>query len=185
MNDNLLYPRLHPFANGTAYAFLNKTVMFACTPSFAKNTAEFKWEINNYESREFNLTYLLAHEFMHNVQYEFDNKYYINTTFGKQNWKLEGHADYIARGFKDDGKLKLKIDKFLIEENKDHVGIPVFKLDDGTIQNLTYFKYALMIQYLIEEKGLSFGQVCKLESGLDQVYAEMIDWYKNEKAVEN
>lgn len=178
MNDNSRYPHLHPFASGTAYAFLNKTVMFASTPNFSQNTAEFKWEINDYELRKYNLTYLISHEFMHNTQYQYNKSYYNSTTFGKKNWKLEGHADYIARQFKNDGKLKIKIQKYLTEENKEHIGIPVFELEDGTIQNLSYFKYALIIQYLMEEKNLNFNQICELEIGLDDLFKEMMDWSK-------
>jgi len=36
LNDNSQFPNLHLFASGTAYAFLNKTVIFACTPKLVK-----------------------------------------------------------------------------------------------------------------------------------------------------
>lgn len=178
LNDDKIYPNLHPFAGATAYAFLNKTVIYASKPSFRNNYAEFTWEINNHEVRKWNLTSLLAHEFTHNVQHNHNPKYYIKSTLGNQNWKLEGHAEYIARQFKNDVKLKFKIQKYLTEENKEHVGIPVFKLQDGTIQSLSYFKYALVVQYLMEEKKLNFDEICKLEIVLDDLYKEMIDWSK-------
>lgn len=178
LNDDKIYPNLFPFAGGTAYAFFNKTVMYASNPNFKNNVAAFKWEFNNYELRKFNLTTLLAHEFMHNAQHNFNSRYYITSTLGKINWKLEGHAEYIAREFKNDGRLKDKIAIYLIEENKAHVGVPVFKLEDGTIQNLSYFKYSLVIQYLIEIKELTFDQICELEPSLDKPYAEMIEWNK-------
>ena len=178
LNDDKIYPNLHPFAGATAYAFLNKTVIYASKPNFRNNYAEFTWEINNHEVRKWNLTSLLAHEFMHNVQHNHNPKYYIKSTLGNLNWKLEGHAEYIARQFKNDGKLKVKIQKYLTEKNKEHVGIPVFKLEDGTIQSLSYFKYALVVQYLMEEKKLNFDEICKLEIVLDDLYKEMIDWSK-------
>jgi len=68
LNDDEHYPNLHPTPGGTAYAFLNKTVIYASEPKFEDNVAEFKWAVNNYELRKFNLTYLLAHEFTHNLQ---------------------------------------------------------------------------------------------------------------------
>ncbi len=176
MNDNSIYPNLHPVASGTAYAFLNKTVIFSSSPNFRENTAEFQWEINNYELRKYNLTYLLAHEFMHNVQYEQNKRYSISTTFGKQNWKLEGHADYIARQFKNDGLLKTKIRKYLTEAKKKHVGIPVFELEDGTIQNLSYYKFALVVQFLMEERGMDFDQICQLDTNLNDLFNDMINW---------
>ena len=95
---------------------------------------------------------------------------------GSLNWKLEGHAEYIAREFKGDGLLKAKIDKFLLEEQKEFKGLPVFELEDGTQQILSYYKYALAIQYLMEEKGLDFEQICSYETDLDVLFDEMIDW---------
>ncbi len=180
LNDDNFYPKLYPFAGATAYAFLNKTVMYASKPNFKNNFAEFNWEVNNYELRKYNLTSLLAHEFMHNVQANFNSNYYIKSTLGNLNWKLEGHAEYIARKFKNDSLLKNKIALYLIEENKDHVGVPVFKLEDDTIQNISYFKYALIIQYLMEEKNLNFNQICELKISLDKLYTEMIEWSKIE-----
>lgn len=168
LNDDLIYPKLHPIPGGSAYAFLNKTVIYASTPQFNENIAEFKWEINNNELRAYNLTYLIAHEFMHNLQHHFDAIHYAKNSFGQINWKFEGHAEYIARAFKNDGLLKEKINFYLIEATKDHVGVPVFKLEDGTIQNLAYFKYALVVQYLTEEQNLSYKEICDLDSKLDK-----------------
>ena len=179
LNDDKIYPNLYPFAGATAYAFLNKTVIYASRPSFKNNYSEFSWEINNHEVRKWNLTSLLAHEFMHNVQHHHNSNYYIKSTLGNLNWKFEGHAEYIAREFKHDNRLKDKIEAYLIEEKKEHVGVPVIELDDGTIQNLSYFKYALVIQYLMEIKKLDFGEICEFEIPLDDIYGEMIDW--NEK----
>jgi len=180
LNDHSFYPSLYPFAGATAYAFLDKTVFYNSTPRFDKNIAEFTWPINNNETRKYNLTYLIAHEFMHNVQHHYDSRYQIKSTVGKINWKLEGHADYIARQFKNDGRLKEKITKYLFEKDKEHVGVPVLSYEDGTIQNLFYYKYAVVIQYLFEERNLTFGEVCKLEEPLDQLFDEMIEWSRSE-----
>jgi len=176
LNDDKIYPNLYPFAGAIAYAFLNKTVIYASKPSFKNNFTEFSWEINNYELRKWSLTSLLAHEFMHNVQHNHNSNYYVKSTLGNLNWKLEGHAEYIAREFKGDNKLKKKIEFYQIEEKKDHLGIPVFKLEDNTIQSLSYFKYALVVQYLMEIKNLSFDEICELENRLDSLYKEMIRW---------
>jgi len=180
MNDNSFYPNLHPFAGGTAYAFLNKTVIYRSQPNFMNNTAEFSWKENNYEKRKYNLTILLAHEFMHNLQHNYDPKYQITSTVGKINWKLEGHADYIARQFKNDGQLLAKIENYLFQEKQEHVGVPVFITEDGTIQNLAYYKYAIVIQYLMEEEKMNFSQICKLQTSLDELYTRMITWSQSQ-----
>ena len=52
-------------------------------------------------------------------------------------------------------------------------------LEDGTKQIFSYYKYALVTQYLMEEKGLDFAQICELETDLDELYLEMLKW--NEK----
>ncbi len=176
LHDDKLYPKLFPFAGGTAYAFFTKAVVYASEPNFQDNSASFKWEVNNYELRKYNLTRLLAHEFMHNVQYYHDPSYQILSTLGAINWKLEGHAEYISREFKNDGLLKDKIAKYLLEEGKEHVGFPVFTLADGTIQILPYFKYALVIQYLMEIEGLNFDQIASLEPAIDKPFEEMMKW---------
>ncbi len=177
LNDDKIYPHLFPFVGGpTAYAFFDKTVFKNCTPKFKENVAEAQWAINNYELRKFNLTWLIAHEFTHNLQYFSDPQYYLTSTMGQINWKLEGYAEYIAREFKQDGQLKARIEQFLIEEKKEHTGLPVFEIADGTKQIYAYFKYALVIQYLMDVKGLDFKQVCTLEAGIDELYEEMLEW---------
>lgn len=176
LNDDKIYPNLYPFAGATAYAFLKKTVIYASKPQFKNDYTEFSWEVNNYEIRKWNLTSLLAHEFMHNVQYNNNPSYYVKSTLGNLNWKFEGHAEYIARNFKNDGELKSKFQKYLTETTKEHIGIPVFKLEDKTIQSLSYYKYALVVQYLMEEKKLNYSQLCQLEIKLDDLYKEMIEW---------
>ena len=177
LNDDKVYPNLHPTPGGSAYAFFNKTVIYASEPNFQQNTTEFSWAVNNYELRKFNLTELLAHEFTHNLQYNADPKFQIKNSIGQIFWIFEGHADYVARGFKNDGKLNEKIEQYLIEKDKAHVGVPVFKLDDGTIQNLSYFKYALVYQYLAEVKNLSYEEICQLDHDLEVHYAEMVAWH--------
>ena len=107
LNDGSIYTGLAPFSGmSLAYAMLDKTALNKCTPKFNKNIAESQWAINNYELRKFDLTYLLAHEFTHNLQISTNFKWILNNALGKIHWKLEGHADYVARQYENDGKLK-------------------------------------------------------------------------------
>lgn len=177
INDDKIYPNLHPISGEPmAFALLNKTVFKNCALDFKENSAVTQWEVNNYERRRFNLTWLLAHEFTHNLQYHSNSKYVIKSTLGTLNWKLEGHAEYIAREFQCDGLLKNKIRKFQIEEQRSSALFPVFELQDGTKQILSYYKYALVIQYLIEEKGMNFTQVCAYKKEINDIYTEMMEW---------
>lgn len=177
MNDDPIYPHLYPLAGGPmAYAMINKTVLKNCSAQFDNNIVQTQWAVNHHEIREFDLTWLLAHEFMHNLQYQANANYVIKTTLGAINWKLEGHAEYISRGFKDDGLLQEKIILYQKEEQKDHMGLPVFDLEDGTKQIFSYYKYALVVQYLMEQKNMNFELICQSESSLDEHYADMITW---------
>ncbi len=177
LNDGSIYPKLvGNIVGGTAFALYNITTINHSSAKFNENIAEFQWEINNYELRKFNLTKLLAHEFSHNLQYDAHAGWVVKNAFGKINWKLEGHADYVARAYKNDGQLKEKID-FLLEENaREHIGIPVFKLEDGTIQNLGYYKYALVVQYLLEEEKMEFKELLDDPRSLNEQFNSMIEW---------
>ena len=176
LNDDKYYPKLFPFKGANAYAFFDKAVMYAAEPNFKEGYTEFAWEVNDYEVRRYDLTNLLAHEFMHNYQYNHDAKYQLTSTMGKINWKLEGHAEYISREYKNDGLLKERVAIYTEKVDEEHVGIPVLRLEDGTIQNLPYMKYSLVIQYLMEEMGLSYDQVCALDRSLEDLYKEVIEW---------
>jgi len=180
MNDDKVYPYLlQPIVgNPLAYAFFDKTTLKSCTVNFNENQAETKWAFNNFEHRTFNLTWLLAHEFMHNLQFKTNLDYVIKSTMGTPNWKLEGHAEYISRGYKNDGLLKNKIERYILESEKNHNGIPVIELKDGSKQNFSYYKYALVVQYLMEVKGLSYFEVCALETSLEDLQTEMMAWQK-------
>lgn len=181
MNDDKFFKNIHPL-NGSplAYALFDKTVIHSCTLNFSENLATTKWERNNFEFRKFDLTYLLAHEFTHNLQIKADPIYWLKSTIDirgfKINWKFEGHADYIARQYQHDGRLREKITTYLAEEQKEHNGFPVFELEDGTKQILSYFKFSLVIQYLMEEKKMSFTQICETEMDFERQFQEMVDW---------
>lgn len=179
LNDDDLYPKLNPIGGDPlAYAMLDKTVVKNCRINYEERTVETNWAINNHEFRKFNLPWLLAHEFTHNLQNHDDFGYVFKTTLGNINWKLEGYAEYISRQFKGDGKLTEKLSKFLIEEEKEHVGVPVFEIEDGTKQSFSYFKYAIIVQYLMEEEGLSYKQICEDDRSLDELFNTVKNWSK-------
>lgn len=172
------YPKLNPLVGKPfAYAMLDKTVLYQCKTNFKNNFFETQWAVNNFELRKFNLTWVLAHEFLHNLQNNTNLKYVIQSTAGTINWKLEGHAEYISRLYKNDGNLKKRIEKFLEEEKIKHNGIPVFQLEDGTQQTLSYFKYSLVIQYLTEQENMTYLEICNDKRTFDECYASMIEWH--------
>lgn len=175
LNDGSFYPELHPLRGGLAYAFLNKSVIYGSKPDFAEGTSSFQWKINHNELRKADLTWLLAHEFTHNLQWNLDWLFVMKYDF----WKGEGYAEYISRQWQNDGKLREKIQQYEDAKNQKHKGIPVFILNNGTIQTQSYFQYAIMTQYLIEQQGMDWDQICKDERTMDEVYSEMLAWKNN------
>lgn len=176
LNDDKIYPHLHPLAGATAYSFSNKTVVFNSKAIFNSNRAEYTWEVNNNVTRNMNLTWLLAHEFTHNLQYNVD----ILSPIKYDNWKLEGYADYVSRSFIQDGKLLEKINKLTLEESTPKQGLPVFELEDGTVQILSYYKYALMTQYVIEEEGKNYKELIEDKRSYEEIKQSMMDWAANQ-----
>ena len=176
LNDNKIYPIFHiTHGQPVAYSIFNKTIIKNGKIKFNENVAEVQWPGTN-ELRKYNLTMLLAHEFTHNLQRNANFFYVLRTGLGKINWKLEGNADYISRGFKNDGRLKDKIEKYLIEENNEHNGLPAIKDEFGSYLTKGYYKYALIVQYLIEIKKMNFNQICELDTNVHEIYSEMLDW---------
>lgn len=179
LNDGSFYPNLMGnLIGGTAFAFYDIAVVNHSEAKFNENLATFQWEINNNEIRNFDLTLLLAHEFTHNLQYNAFTSYVFKSTMGQINWKLEGHAEYVAREYKNDGLLKERIDFYLTEEKKEHIGIPVFKKSNGTIQNLSYFKYSLVVQYLLEIEKKTLENIFNDERSLEENFQNMLAWKK-------
>ena len=180
LNDESFYPKLNvTLGQCLAFALFDKAVFKNCDLNWKENVAETKWKVNEYEHRKFKLSYLVAHEMTHNLQIDRDLFYWISSTKGIQiNWKFEGHADYVARQYKNDGLLKSRIEKFLEEEKKEHIGLPVFELEDGTKQIFSYYKYSMVVQYLFDVKNMNYHQLCALETPFEELYEEMLAWNK-------
>jgi|SRR6056297_2163407 len=175
LNDDGIYPNLYPiFSTPIAHAIFKKTIVKTGNFKFNENIIEVQWKPNS-ELRKYNLTWLLAHEFTHNLQYNANVNSILKNMFSN-NWKLEGHADYIARAFKNDGKLKEKIVKYLIVADRESNGFPPIKDEAGTYLTYSNYKYALVVQYLVEEKEMNVSEICKLETGFDELFSQMIEW---------
>jgi hypothetical protein len=50
---------------------------------------------------------------------------------------------------------------------------------DGTKQTHSYYKYALLVQYLIEIKNMNFYEICELDTDISEIYSELIEWRYN------
>lgn len=173
MNDGSRFPEFHPFSGGLAYAFLDKAVFYNAKPDFTNNRALNTNPGPNQVHKTSNLTWLLAHEFTHNLQFNWNVLFPLSYEF----WQQEGYAEYISRQWKNDGLLPEKIEILVKESAKDRQGFPVVFLNpDGTTQLLSYYKYGLMVQYLFEVEGLTFESLGDDKRSFEEVYEKMINW---------
>lgn len=179
LNDGSNYPNLHPLIKGQdaiGYAFLNKAVFFKTTPNFKTNRSISQWEVNDYETRYFDIKQLIAHELTHCLQNK-DN-FWIQLKAGF--WKLEGHAEYISKEWQGDELLKEKLINYLEEEKKEKTGIPILEFEDGTMQSMHYHKYALVCQYMMDIEGMDYHAFMDDTRSLEQMYDELLQWSKTQ-----
>lgn len=95
LNDDNIYPNLFPIiGKPLAHARFNKVIMKSGNVKFDQNLIERKWDANT-EIQRYSLTWLLAHEFTHNLQFNAYPGYMFRGPLGID-WKREGYADYIA-----------------------------------------------------------------------------------------
>lgn len=141
-----------------------------------------------HKACEENLTYLLAHEMTHCLQF---NKYGImkfNPIRHPKLWKLEGYPEYIARKTELSNKgysLKSEIERYVNLESK-ATDIWISGVDgDGCEVPNYYYKGFLMIEYLIDIKHLSYDKILNDTVSENTVYQEMIKWKDSTKEVKN
>ncbi|MEM8891301.1 MAG: collagenase, partial [Bacteroidota bacterium] len=128
-NDGSAFPNRFPLRGGIAYSYWNKAIIYRCRPEFQQNRAFFSWDENAGESRSWELTELLAHEFVHILQSHYNRLGPIQYPV----WKLEGYAEYISRSQR--GELSDIRENLLMlkqSENTPAKGIPWIKFEDGT-----------------------------------------------------
>ena len=172
LNDGSRYPGLlGRMRGGVAYTFLNHVVMNQCELDVQQNIVFWRWAVNQYEWRSWNLTELLAHELTHVYQNE-------KNTFDvlhHPSWKIEGYAEYIAR--KGRGPGSDLFEQWLKAENQNQTGLPWFTFEDGTGIPVSYMKNWLQVQYLMDVKGMSYREVLADTSSQNTLLEEMKQYY--------
>jgi len=138
-------------------------------------------ELNEAKSSRstLNLTILLAHEMIHVLQ---ANKYgLLNFSPIKHPpmWKLEGYPEYIARRDQlnaDDYSLKSEIQRYeeLVEASSDMD----VEVTEGHFMPFYYYKGRVMIEYLMDIKGMTYDEILKDDTSEESVYQEVLQWSK-------
>ena len=124
-----------------------------------------------------NLTYLLAHEMVHNLQ---ANKYgFINFSPIKHPpmWKLEGYPEYIARQDQlsaNDYSLRSEVQRYAkLIEASDNMDVEV---SQGHFIPFYYYKGRVMVEYLMGVKGMTYDEILKDDASEEIVYQEVLRW---------
>jgi hypothetical protein len=122
----------------------------------------------------------LAHEMIHGLQ---AHKFGLFNSRPLKNvpvWKWEGYPEYIAykSGIKNERKILVdNISRLLSFGNSSWYPVEV-DIDEGkSFAGLDYFRYWLMIKYLIDIKHMNYASVLEESIKYDIVYADMLHWY--------
>ena len=138
--------------------------------------------VDNGENR-FELVYVLAHEMIHCLQNHRFGMRKFNPLNHPPFWKLEGYPEYIARQpllQSEEYTLKKGISDFLsltkdIEENHQ-----IIQIAERESTPYIYYKGRLMMEYLIDIKGMSYAKILEEEVKEDAVFKEMMAWYNEQ-----
>lgn len=123
-----------------------------------------------YLTREGSVVHVATHELMHG---------YINDAFGYfaarvvPEWKVEGYCEYGVNHFvapRDSGySIPERID--IYHDNS--------RWNPVAAVHRPHYVWGLMMEYLINVRGLNFKQVMADSIIYDNIYREMIDWRKS------
>jgi len=89
---------------------------------------------------------------------------------------LEGYPEYISRQAKLKDKnysLTNEIKRFIELESKSEDGI--VEVSEEHFMPAVYYKGRLMIEYLMDIKGMTYTEILKDKRTEDQVFQEMLD----------
>jgi len=123
-----------------------------------------------------NLAEMLAHEMVHCLQANKLGLWNMNQFNHPPYWKLEGYPEYISRQAMlkaENYSLKNEINRFIELESKSTNGI--VEVSEEHFMPSVYYKGRLMIEYLIDIKGMSYTEILRDDRTEDQVFQEMKD----------
>jgi hypothetical protein len=176
--------------HGTFYNdFDTKLLGFAMAKSLHDNIllkvpVDFDKNILIGWNSERNLKKTIAHEAIHFYQM---NKYGM-TRFSPithpPTWKGEGYPEYVAyqKDLKsDDYDL---IDSITKIKEFEKTGEYWFETEPGQLDPFVYYKGRVMIEYLIDIKGLTYTEILDENLTEENVIAEMTLWYEGQKSKE-
>jgi hypothetical protein len=130
-----------------------------------------------------NLTQTIAHEMIHCLQVHRYGVWSVNPVHHPPFWKMEGYPEYIALQEVIQSpeynfcatiqRLKMYVDN--------QMEWP--ELEPGRSEHIVYLKGRVMIEYLMNIRGMTYDQILQDNRNEEAVYQELIAWYNTASIV--
>ncbi|MBK8044452.1 MAG: hypothetical protein IPK21_18420 [Haliscomenobacter sp.] len=92
-------------------------------------------------------------------------------------WKLEGYPEYVARSTYLNSAaydLRNEIRRFLLAD--EDAKRDTFEAVEGHFMPTYYFKGRILVEYLMNIKGMTYDAILKDQRTEDEVFDEMVEW---------
>jgi hypothetical protein len=147
--------------------------------------SSFTWlELNGYKRH---LARTIAHELIHCYQAKKLGLFKANPIANIPHWKWEGYAEYVCykSAIKNENQVLYDaITKYETGKDKKDFAWSTVTIDEGeSFAGKDYYRFWIMVKYLADIKRFSFEQVIKTDMTEEQVFQEMIKWYKDQSAI--
>lgn len=133
---------------------------------------------------QFDLVYVLVHEMIHCLQSNKYGKWTFNPLHHPPFWKLEGYPEYMGRRALLESEtydLKKGIGDFLKRTAENDDPHQIIQISEKESTPYIYYKGRLMVEYLMDVKGVSYDDILDESITEASVYSEMLDWFEEQK----
>lgn len=131
------------------------------------------------------LTQLMAHEMVHILQADKYGLLNFSPLKHPPMWKLEGYPEYVARNTylnSETYDLRKEIHRFVSAD--EDAKRETFEAVEGHFMPTYYFKGRIMVEYLINIKGMTYDAILKDQRTEEEVFNEMVQWMKESEREE-
>ncbi|MEO1217782.1 MAG: hypothetical protein AAFY45_29920, partial [Bacteroidota bacterium] len=85
-------------------------------------------------------------------------------------WKLEGYAEYISRSQREElSDFQQNLLTLHQSQENPSEGLPWITFKDGSGVPQAYFEYRILIQFLMEEEGLTYKEILDSEESKEEI----------------
>ncbi|MCB0526758.1 MAG: hypothetical protein H6576_16625 [Lewinellaceae bacterium] len=98
-------------------------------------------------------------------------------------WKLEGYPEYVARNAylrSESYDLRKEIERFVATD--EDARRETFEAVEGHFMPTYYFKGRIMVEYLMNIKGMTYDAILKDKRTEEEVFDEMVQWMNEVKS---